>query len=315
MPASRWGSAGKEFFFHIVLTLSLFLSFSFIPLAGFLLLILTPLPTVLALIRYGLQSAWLVPAGAGVIGTLFLLGLGMVHSVPYLLLLLCVGIIMGYGITQEWTAARVIGISGLILMAASVLLVAYAYQVTGGELVHVLEQDLQEAISGAMKEFGAQSVESQALESALLASVPLMVSIMPGITISSALGIPWLNLLVARRYCSRMALEFCLRENLKCWKAPEVLIWFVIASGLMLLLPLADLQVPALNLLIVFGTIYFLQGLAIAAFFFEKWKMPFFLRCFIYAILMLQQFASLAIAALGLFDMWFDFRKTAKKPA
>jgi uncharacterized protein YybS (DUF2232 family) len=315
LPAFRLGSAGKEFFFHIVLTLSLFVSFSFIPLAGFLLGILTPLPTVLALIRHDVQGGWPVPAGAAVSGTLILFGMDMMHSVPYLLIFLGMGTVMGYGIRREWAAAKVIGFSGLILAAASVLFVVIAWVETDGELVKVLEQDLQGAISGAMKQFGTQSPETQALESTLIGSVPLMVRVMPGITFASALGIPWLNLLAARRYCSKMALEFCVRENLKCWKSPEVLVWPVIASGLSLLLPWADLQIVALNVLIVLGSIYFIQGLSIAAFYFEKWNMPFSLRCLIYAIVMLQQFASLATAALGLFDMWFDFRKMAKKPA
>lgn len=315
LPGSGFRSAGKEFFFHVALTLSLFLSFSFIPLAGFLFGILTPLPTVLALIRYGVHNGWLVPAVAGVTGTIFLFGFGMVHSIPYLLILLCMGAVVGYGMRQGWTAARVIGISALILFAASALVAVVAYVETDGELVRVLERDLESAISAAMKEFGGQSAETQALESALVAGVPLMVRIMPGISFCSAIGIPWLNLLIARRYCSRMGFEFCIRENLKCWKAPEILVWSVIASGLSLLLPWASLQYVALNVLIVLGSVYFLQGLAIAAFYFEKWNMPFFLRCLIYAILMLQQFASLGTAALGLFDIWFDFRKTAKQPA
>lgn len=311
----RLGPAGKEFFFHVVLTLSLFLSISFIPLAGFLLGILTPLPTVLALIRNGIRSAWLVPAAAGAAGVLLLSALGMLHSVPYLIILLCMGTVMGYGIREEWTSAKVVGISALILAAASGLVFAFAYLETGGEVVHAIEQDLQATISGAVKQFGSESAETQALESSLLASVPIMVRIMPGITVSSALGIPWLNLLVVRRYCWRMAFEFCVRENLKCWKAPEAFVWPVIASGLILLLPFGNLQIVALNVLIVFGTIYFFQGLAIAAFYFEKWNMPLFLRSLIYVILVLQQFASVAIAVVGLFDMWFDFRRMAKKPA
>lgn len=68
-------------------------------------------------------------------------------------------------------------------------------------------------------------------------------------------------------------------------------------------------------MLIVMGTIFFFQGLAIAAFYFERWKLPFYVKGVIYAVVFLQQFASMAIAVLGLFDVWFDFRKLAKKPA
>jgi mannose/fructose/N-acetylgalactosamine-specific phosphotransferase system component IIC len=43
--------------------------------------------------------------------------------------------------------------------------------------------------------------------------------------------------------------------------------------------------------------------------------MPFFVKGFVYAVLFLQQFALMATAVLGLFDVWFDFRKLVKKPA
>lgn len=306
-PALRSGPAGKDFFFYTVLTLSLFLSITFIPFAGIFFGVLTPLPTVLAVVRFGIRSAWLIPAGAGAVGTLILFALGVVQFAPFLIMLLCVGAVMGYGMGREWTAARVVGISALIL-------VVLVYVDTGGELSHVIEQELQEMIS-TMQQYSSQSADLQAMESSLLAIVPLFVSIVPGMAVSSALWIPWLNLLAARRYCSRMGVEICVRENLKCWKAPEMLVWPVIASGLMLLLPFGKVQIAALNLLIVFGSIYFLQGLAIAAFYFEKWKLPLFVRCLIYAILLLQPLAPLATAALGLFDTWFDFRRTAEKPA
>ena len=93
------------------------------------------------------------------------------------------------------------------------------------------------------------------------------------------------------------------------------MVWFVIAGGLILLLPVGGLKLAGINVLIVTGTIYFLQGLAIVAFYLEKWKFPFYVKGFVYAVLFLQQFASIAAVVLGLFDVWFDFRKPREKPA
>ena len=179
----------------------------------------------------------------------------------------------------------------------------------------MIEQDLRGAISATLKQLGSSSLETQELESKLLETVPLIVRIMPGVLISCTIGISWLNLLISRRYCRAAAIESCVREKLTLWKTPEFFVWFVIAAGLMLLLPVGDLKLPGINILIVTGTIYFLQGLAIVAFYFERWKLPFFVKGFVYAVLFLQQFASMATAVLGLFDVWFDFRKLAKKPA
>ncbi len=153
------------------------------------------------------------------------------------------------------------------------------------------------------------------MESTLLESVPLIVRIIPGVLISCVIGISWLNLLVSRRYCRAVAIECCVSDKLTLWKSPEFIVWFVIAGGLMVLLPVGDLKLPGINVLLVMGTIYFLQGLAIVAFYFERWKMPLYVKGFVYAVMFLQQFASLAVAVLGLFDVWFDFRKLVKKPA
>lgn len=307
-------SFGKELFFQIVLTLSLFFSIVFIPFAGFLVGILTPLPTVLAFIRCGTPIGWLVPAGAGLAGALIMLWLGLAPSIPYLFGLLAMGLVMGYGVRRQWRTDKAIGMSGLVLIGMAAVMLAAAYFQTHGELVALLEQDLQSSVSSALKEFGTQSADSQALEKSLTAAVPLMVRLMPGITIASSMLIAWLNMLIARRYCRRMALQSCLFEDWTLWKAPEPLVWVVIAGGLMLLVQWEGLTVTALNLLVVTGCIYLLQGLSIAAFYMNRWHVPFLMRAFIYCVLLLQQFASLGTAVLGLFDMWFDFRRMVKKP-
>jgi uncharacterized protein YybS (DUF2232 family) len=316
VQSSGYATAGKELFFQIVLTVSLFLSVSFIPLAGFLTGILTPAPTVISMTRWGQRpTAWLFPVGSCVAGTLALLGLGLGLSVPYFLALVAMGTVMGHGMRQEWPTGKVVGLSGLVVVAIVGMLLAFAYVETHGEMVRLLEQDLQNAISGTLKQLGSPSTETQAVESALLAAVPVIVRTIPGILVASALGIGWINMLVARRYCRAMALQWCLREDLKLWKAPEFLVWFVIAGGFMLLLPWGGLSIYGLNLLIVLGTVFFLQGLAIVSFYFDKWKMPLLARSLIYAVLFLQQFASMLTAVVGLFDIWFDFRKLVKKPA
>ena len=311
----RLGSAGKEFFFQIVLTIGLFLSISFVPLAGFFFGLLTPAPTALSIIRWGLPAAWYVPGFAGVLGSLILYLLDSSHSIPYLLALIGMGAIIGYGSRSQWSTEKTIGVSSLLVIGIAGLFSILVFSETRGEIVRLIEQDLRGAISATLKQFGSASPETQELEQNLLDTVPLIVRIIPGVFISCTLGISWLNLLVSRRFCRAAGIESCVREKLTLWKTPEFIVWFVIAGGLMALLPMGDLKLLGFNLLIVIGTIYFFQGLAIVSFYFEKWKMPFFVKGFVYAVLFLQQFALMATAVLGLFDVWFDFRKLVKKPA
>lgn len=315
LPAPRFGSPGREFVFHIVLTLSLFLSITFVPLAGFLTGIFTPLPTALALIRIGPPGAWLVPGIAGIAGVIVLLGLGLAQSIPYFFALLGMGIVLGYGTRKMWPTEKVIGMSCLVMVAISACLLAYTYFETGGELVRLVEQDLKAAVSAALAQLGTPSAETHELEESLLAAVPMIVRIMPGVSISCTLGIALLNMLVVRRHCRTAAMEACIRDDWTRWKSPEVLVWVLIGSGLALLTQGAGIMYPALNLIVVLGSIYFLQGLSIASFYLEKWKLPAIFRGFVYALLVMQQVASMVTAIVGLFDMWFDFRKMTKKPA
>jgi uncharacterized protein YybS (DUF2232 family) len=315
LPVLRPGSAGKELLLLIALTVGLFLSINFVPLVGFLPGILTPAPTVLAVIRWGFPNAWLVPGCSAVIGSLILYMLNLSESIAYLLALIGMGALMGYGFRRQWSTEKIVGLSSLFVIGMAGLFVLLAFTETKGEIVRLIEQDLRGAISAALKQVGSSSPETRELESKLLDTVPLIVRIMPGVLMACTLGICWLNLLVSLRYCRAAANEFCDREKLILWKAPERIVWFVIASGLILLLPVGDLKLAAINLLIVTGTIYFLQGVAIVAFYLERWKLPVYVKGFVYAVVFLQQLASMATVALGLFDVWFDFRKPREKPA
>jgi uncharacterized protein YybS (DUF2232 family) len=99
------------------------------------------------------------------------------------------------------------------------------------------------------------------------------------------------------------------------WKAPERLVWGLIGAGVLLILNL-DLRVTlfALNVMMVLGTIYLFQGLSISAYYFQQWRLPGFFRGALYGFFFLQQFATLGVMLLGLFDLWFDFRRLSRKP-
>jgi len=315
LPVSRLGSAGKDLLLPIVLTVVLFLSIYYVPLAGFFAGMLAPSPISLAVIRLGFPNAWLVPCCAALAGSLALSFVGLTGNIPYLLSLIGMGVLMGYGLRSKWSTEKVVGLSSLFVIGVAGLFALLAFMDAKGEMVGMLERELREMISATLKQFGGSSAENQELETNLLAYVPSVVRIYPGMLVSCSILIAWLNLLVSRKYCRAAAPECCSFDRLTLWKTPEFLVWFFIAGGLMMLLPPEDLRMTGNNVIIVMGTLYFLQGLAIVSYYFDRWKMPFFIKGFVYAVMFLQQFASIVIAALGLFDVWFDFRKLVKKPA
>lgn len=95
------------------------------------------------------------------------------------------------------------------------------------------------------------------------------------------------------------------------WELPEPLVWTVIASGALLLTGMPWPKIVGLNGLIMVLGLYFLQGLSIAAFLFRRFRLPRVLAALSVILLLLQPFFTLLVAGLGLFDVWFAFRRVS----
>ena len=314
LPVQRQGPEKREFVFLTVLTAGLFLSLLFVPLAGFFFSMLTPAPAAVAVWKRSGSRAFIVPACSAALGGITLIALGLAEGVPYLFGLIGMGALIGHGFGRRWPAEKIVGFSCLPVIGIAACIALLAFIQTKGQMVHLIEQDLRDVITAAIKQLGAGgAVRTDEMGKSLLEVVPLVVKMMPGILISCVLTISWVNLLVCRRYCREPAGEALERESLCLWKSPEHLVWFVIAGGLMLLLPVSGFKVLGINLILVMGTVYFFQGLAIVAFYIERWRAPLFVKGLVYAVLFLERIASMGVAALGLFDVWFDFRKLNKQ--
>jgi uncharacterized protein YybS (DUF2232 family) len=137
----------------------------------------------------------------------------------------------------------------------------------------------------------------------------LFAGIFPALTLSGAFFTVWINLLAGRLLFRIHGVAFHDFGDLAAWKAPERLVWILIAAGGMLLAPMEEIAVVGMNLLIICGLIYLFQGLAIAAFFFRQKRVPMIVRWLFYGLLLIQQYMLIIVIAFGLFDIWVDFRK------
>jgi uncharacterized protein YybS (DUF2232 family) len=61
--------------------------------------------------------------------------------------------------------------------------------------------------------------------------------------------------------------------------------------------------------MIILLFLYLLQGLSIVQFFCRKKNIPRYLRALFYALIVIYQYLLVFISAIGLFDIWVDFRK------
>lgn len=104
------------------------------------------------------------------------------------------------------------------------------------------------------------------------------------------------------------------------WVVPDFLVFGLIAGGLLKILPVGNpwAEVTADNLLVFFLGLYTLEGFSLVSFFFNRLRMTPAFRVLSLATLLGYMFyyseVFLTLCAIGVLDVWFDFRKW-KKPS
>jgi uncharacterized protein YybS (DUF2232 family) len=73
------------------------------------------------------------------------------------------------------------------------------------------------------------------------------------------------------------------------------------------------MQMVGMNVLLLVSLVYLVQGLGIMVFYLNRTSMPLIFRSLAYIFLLIQPLLLLGVAAFGLFDLWFDFRRTGNK--
>ena len=139
-----------------------------------------------------------------------------------------------------------------------------------------------------------------------------MFTLMPAILFVFTLLCAVINMLVGRRII-RKRHAFTHLHNVARFKLPDEAVWVVILCALAFLgnaaLPTSKwISIISQNGLICAGALYFFQGLAVVVYFLQKVKLP-LVKVGAYAmILMFFQAVGLIIIAVGIADVWADFR-------
>ena len=137
--------------------------------------------------------------------------------------------------------------------------------------------------------------------------------IFPSLVIISATSCIWMNFLLGKKYLAKAGIIFPGFNALERWKSPDFVIWIFILSGALIFIPYNHLDFFGFNVFLITCFIYLLQGLAIVSFFFQSKNVPHFFRYLFYFLIAVQQILMIAIAIVGLLDIWINFRKYFQK--
>jgi len=293
-------------------TFALFAASFVIPPLGFFSGLLAPFPVMYFRLRHGrviaaiilLVSVTALTALLGVdAAAVYLLQCGIIALlVPELLL-------RGFGAAR--TIAWTTGVNVAILAVAAIVFTL----VSGQDLQQSLSGEISTSVSRALalyEKSGVKGDELSMVKQSMDTAAALLIRIYPSLA-TILLGImAGCNLALLRRPAFLMGYRLQLGD-FKALRLPEPLIWVLIVAGFSLLAPLRTVTIPALNVLAVMTTLYFLQGLAVVLTFVARQTSAGIMRVFLWLMLLLQPYLAAVIAAIGIFDIWGDFRTPKKK--
>ena len=283
------------------------------PVFGFFCSVFIPLPILFYRSKLGRKTGGIVPAATILIMAIILgkVSIDLLFFIELMLLGFVLAELFELNFSIEKTvlyacgAVFTAGVLGVIFFSAmshkSVIALASDYVAKNLELTLLL-----------YKNMGVSEENIQLIADSLSQIQYVLLRIIPGLLFASTLFVAWTSILMAKPMLQTRGLLYPEFGPLKAWKPPEYLVWGVIASGGMLLIPSGASKLFGINGLIGLMTIYFFAGVAIVSYYFERKRLPRILRFFLYSLIALQQFILLMVIGLGFFDMWLDFRRLKK---
>ncbi len=310
MPQTYNSEITKDVMIGVVITMAIITLAVYMPLIGFFGSLFLPLPVLFYRSKLGRKTGLIIPAVA--VGILFVLAGGISIDVFFFAEMLLLGFLLSelfeMNLSIEKTVMYACG--GVILTAVIVLMLYSNLAATSIKsiLANYIAQNLELSIA-LYRSMGASEDFIQKFSASLDQIQYGLIRIIPAMVTASFLLVTWSNVLMARPILKRRGLFFPEFGPLKLWKTPDNLVWVLIGSGGMLVLPGSLFKIIGLNCLLVLLMVYFFQGIAIVSFLFEKKNFPRPVRVFLYSLIAFQQIILLLIIGLGIFDMWLNFRK------
>ncbi len=302
----------KEFVLGTGITTTFFLLVVLSPIVGFVFSLIAPLPLAFFYWKMGrIPGIAIFLSSFGLLVAVFRIG-GFQESLTFFLLLGSAGVIIPEVLNRRYGIEKTVGLSVAGVVAVVFAVLAYYSQVLDRSIADIVRAYVSDSIQYSIalyEEIGIPQDQVDLLKEGSGAVASWIVDHGVALFLTCMIFFVWLNVLGLRMLFQGRDPRFPDFGDLAYWKMPDWIVWLVIASGILLVVPEELVRVIGLNALIVLLFLYLLQGLSIVQFFFRTKNIPRTLRALFYALIILYQYLLVLISAIGLFDIWVDFRK------
>ncbi|MEN3185372.1 MAG: YybS family protein [Atribacterota bacterium] len=287
--------------FLAALTVIFYLASIYIPILGIILSFLCPLPVMFLVIRWNWKVGFLTSLVASFVVFAFA---GVIQALTCLLGFTLLGIIMGITIKKGWSAFEVIAWNTVVSLLSKLALVGVALLLLGknplAENIAVMEEALRSVsrVFQGMRETNIQSI------------IDFMKMALPAVLIIASLFDTTFNFLLGRLVGQRVGIRFPEIAAFSRWQMPRSVFWAFILSFLFLFIGSNTfLGKVGVNLQIVTQMLFLVHGLSLVYYFLSRYIRSRMIKIIILFFLLFQPVFSTLLSWLGVFDIWFDFRK------
>ncbi len=286
---------------------ALYLAGLIIPVLGLMAAVFSPVPLILAYVRGNSReglvsiviSCGLVSVIAGWQGAvLFFLAFG----------LMAIGIGEAMQRRSRPEGAALLG--GLLPIAAIGLALAAYFADLGKSPVAAVEEYLRNSLVEAAKLYTSLGLTEAATMITAVSDkfIYYLVRLLPGIVIATSVAQAACCYGLARIVIARKQAPAPDQPTLAQWHAPDVWVWGLIATLTCAVIPDETAHIISWNAAVLFGVLYTAQGIAIVEHYFRKAGIHTVVRGLLHALILALPII-VFVTALGVVDIWADFRK------
>jgi uncharacterized protein YybS (DUF2232 family) len=310
VPQTATAETIKDISIGIAITSFLFSITVLLQIYGSFCTLFIPLPTLYYRIKLGRKYGAIIPAAAMLFLIVMLGGLSI--DMVFFFEPLFIGFVLGEFFELNLSIDKTVAYTCAAVLLFGIIIISFYSGLSATDIKSLASEYVRKNIELTIeihRNMGFIPADTGIDPDSLKEIHLFFVRIIPALVIVSTLFLIWATLILAKPILVSRNLNFPGFGPLNLWKAPEYLVWAVIGCGLMWLIPQTSLKLLGTNGLLILMPIYFFQGIAIVAFYFDKKKLPRFLRIVLYSLVAVQPFLLLAVMGMGLFDVWVDFRK------
>ena len=281
-----------------------------IPLSGIVSWLFLPLPVLYFRLKTGRQYGMII-----MLASLFLFMIitrNIAVTALYFGSLLITGFVIGECIEKHLPVEKIVLYPFLLVLGFWLAVILFYFGPSAQEIERLIPEYIAryQALTAQFLTELQGAYPDMTLDPKMLEQrVITVLTIAPGMFICSYIMMIYMNLIIIKRILVKQGIVVSTIENLNLWKAPEFLVYGLIALSVLSFFASGVIKVVSINLIIILLLIYCFQGIAVVSFFFRKKKVPPIFRFILYLLIAIMPQILLIVVGFGLFDNWFNFRK------